>query len=122
MFRSILFPVIIASGVVINILQTQVMMTAAGKARSGSIYVQHAEIYGNYRKLGMPVFISDLAVGLQAAFNITWKSEYRRCCGGHFRRAHEAAEIERTNAWEKLWKITSAGVADHISCYYLFNH
>jgi len=113
-FHSILFfPVIIASGVVINILQTQVMMTTAEASAFQEAYMFSMPRFTVItEKLGMPVFISDLASRVTGGFfNITWKSGVQTvlllAAVNHISpSSYEAAEIEGANAWEKLWKIT----------------
>ena len=113
-FRSVFFfPVIIASGVVITILQTQVMMTGSATTAGQESYMFSApDFLVLTETLGVPQAVSDLISSVvNGFFDITWKSGVQTVlllsAVSHISpSSYEAADMEGATAWEKLWKIT----------------
>lgn len=107
------FPVIIASGVVITILRTQVMMTDSATSAAQQAYMFSFPAFDSLTQtLGLPTFITDFVTGIvNGFFDITWKSGVQivllLAAVNHISpSSYEAADIEGATAWEKLWKIT----------------
>lgn len=113
-FRAMFFfPVVIASGVVITILQTQVMMTGSATTAQQQAYMFSLPSFDGLTELfGLPSFAVDLADSVvNGFFDITWKSGVQiillLAAVNHISpSSYEAADIEGATAWEKLWKIT----------------
>lgn len=113
-FRAMFFfPVVIASGVVITILQTQVMMTGSATTAQQQAYMFSLPSFDGLTELfGLPSFAVDLANNVvNGFFDITWKSGVQiillLAAVNHISpSSYEAADIEGATAWEKLWKIT----------------
>lgn len=113
-FRAMFFfPVVIASGVVITILQTQVMMTGSATTAQQQAYMFSLPSFDGLTELfGLPGFAVDLADSVvNGFFDITWKSGVQiillLAAVNHISpSSYEAADIEGATAWEKLWKIT----------------
>lgn len=107
------FPVIIASGVVITILRTQVMMTGSATSEQQQAYMFSFPAFDALTEvLGLPQVITDFANTIvNGFFDITWKSGVQiillLAAVNHISpSSYEAADIEGATAWEKLWKIT----------------
>jgi len=116
-FRAIFFlPVIIASGVVIAVLQENVMSAdvagaAVSSAQSGGIFAAPSfeQIFEN---LSVPVGVLNFVTGVvNRLFDLTWKSGVQillllAAVNSVPRSAYEAADMEGATVWEKFWKIT----------------
>ncbi|MDD3693504.1 MAG: sugar ABC transporter permease [Oscillospiraceae bacterium] len=113
-FRAVFFfPVIIASGVAINILQTQVLMSSDAAGVQQQAYMFSVPSFTVLtEQLGLPTFVTELAASITGGFfNITWKSGVQMvlllAAVNHISpSSYEAADIEGASQWEKLWKIT----------------
>ncbi|MBQ4101611.1 MAG: sugar ABC transporter permease [Oscillospiraceae bacterium] len=112
-FRGVFFlPVMIASGVVITILQEQVLMTG-GSMGNQDVYLFQVPGFNFFtEQLGMPQAVTELATKITGGFfNIVWKSGVQTvlllaAVNNIPTSSYEAADIEGATAWEKLWKIT----------------
>ena len=107
------FPVIIASGVVITILRTQVMMTDSATSDMQQAYMFSFPAFDSLTQtLGLPMFITEFVTGIVNGFfrhHVEVGCADRASAGRrqpHFPSSYEAADIEGATAWEKLWKIT----------------
>lgn len=107
------FPVIIASGVVITILRTQVMMTDSATSAQQQAYMFNLPDFQVLTDLfGLPDFIVEFASNVvNGFFDITWKSGIQiillLVAVNHISPSYyEVADIEGATAWEKLWKVT----------------
>lgn len=106
------FPVIIASGPVMNILETQVMMNASATDLSPSYLFKAPDLAALFSSLGLPdgvlTSITDI---INQIFDLTWKSGVQillmlaavNNIPGSF---YEVADMEGATAWEKFWKVT----------------
>lgn len=115
------FPVIIASGVVITILRTQVMMTGSATSAQQQAYMFNLPDFKVLTDLfGMPDFIVEFASNVvNGFFDITWKSGIQiillLVAVNHISPSYyEVADIEGATAWEKLWKVTIPMIAPTI--------
>lgn len=113
-FRAVFFfPVIIASGVVINILTTNLLMSTSGVSSTQPAYMFQAPDLGNlFTTIGVPTqmvtYINNL---VSEVFDLTWKSGVQillllAAINGIPGSFYEVAEIEGATEWEKFWKIT----------------
>lgn len=113
-FRAMFFfPVIIASGVVITILRTQVMMTGSATSAQQQAYLFNLPDFQILTELfGLPDSIVEFTNKIvNGFFDITWKSGVQiillLVAVNHISPSfYEAADIAGATAWEKLWKIT----------------
>lgn len=113
-FRAMFFfPVIIASGVVITILRTQVMMTGSATSAQQQAYMFSLPDFQVLTDLfGLPESIVEFTNKIvNGFFDITWKSGVQiillLVSVNHIPPSfYEAADIAGATAWEKLWKIT----------------
>ena len=113
-FRAMFFfPVIIASGVCINILRSHVMMTNSSASAEQEAYMFSLPDFTVLTDLfGLPEFVVEFATKVvNGFFDITWKSGVQiillLVAVNHISPSHyEVADIEGATAWEKLWKIT----------------
>ena len=115
------FPVIIASGVVITILRTQVMMTDSATSAQQQAYMFNLPDFQVLTTLfGLPDFIVEFATDIvNGFFDITWKSGIQiillLVAVNHISPSYyEVADIEGATAWEKLWKVTIPMIAPTI--------
>ena len=94
------------SGVAINILQTQVLMSSDAPGVTAA-YVRVPSFTVLTEQLGLPTFVTELAASITGGFNITWKSGVRWCYYSpskpHFAKLYQAADIEGASQWEKLF-------------------
>ena len=113
-FRAMFFfPMIIASGVCITILRTQVMMTGAATSTEQQAYMFNLPDFKILTDLfGLPQAIVDFATSVvNGFFDITWKSGVQiillLVAVNHISPSYyEVADMEGATAWEKLWKVT----------------
>ena len=115
------FPVIIASGVVITILRTQVMMTGSATSAQQQAYMFNLPDFTVLTELfALPDFMVELASDVvNGFFDITWKSGIQiillLVAVNHISPSYyEVADIEGATAWEKLWKVTIPMIAPTI--------
>lgn len=121
-FRAVFFfPVIIASGVCITILRTQVMMTGAATSAEQQAYMFNLPDFKILTDLfGLPQVIVDFATSVvNGFFDITWKSGVQiillLVAVNHISPSYyEVADMEGATAWEKLWKVTIPMIAPTI--------
>lgn len=110
--RAIFFlPVIISSGVVITVLQENIM----GSNLSGneSTYLFKATSFETLLKgIGLPdTLMSDFTKIINQLFDLSWKSGVQillllAAVNNIPKSSYEAADIEGATEWEKFWKIT----------------
>ncbi|MHB8962170.1 MAG: carbohydrate ABC transporter permease [Saccharofermentanales bacterium] len=106
------FPVMIASGVVITILQEQLMMTAQSAGEEQSYLFSAPSFIYLIEQLRVPSGIIDLVRRvISNFFDIIWKSGVQiiilLASVNHIpESSYEAADIEGASAWEKLWSVT----------------
>ena len=112
-FRGVFFlPVMIASGVVITILETYVAMSGGSSGEQEAYLFSVPAFSALTEQLGLPPFVTKLAISITGGFfNIVWKSGVQTvlllAAVNHISpSSYEAADIEGATAWEKLWKIT----------------
>lgn len=107
------FPVIIASGVVITILKSQVMMSSSSVSDMSPSYLfQAPDLVEVFADLKLPdrvlTSITDI---LNQIFDLTWKSGVQillllAAINNIPASFYEVAVMEGATAWEKFWKIT----------------
>lgn len=106
------FPVIIASSVVIGILQEVVMVDTSAMAGDTASMFQAAGIGKLLFEMGVPGNLIDFAYEIiNNVFSLVWRSGVQilllmAALNSISRSIYEAAEIEGATEWEKLWKIT----------------
>lgn len=114
------FPVMISSGVVITILQQNLMMNGNTTDQQQAYLFAAPSFVYFIEQLGIPQFILDVVQKvLSSFFNILWKSGVQiillLAAVNHIpSSAYEAADIEGATAWEKLWKITFPMIAPNL--------
>ena len=121
-FRAVFFvPVIIASGVCITILRTQVMMTGSATSVEQQAYMFNLPDFKVLTDLfGLPQTIVDFASSVvNGFFDITWKSGVQiillLVAVNHISPSYyEVADMEGATGWEKLWKVTIPMIAPTI--------
>ena len=111
------FPVIIASGVVMTVLQEAILAGEAGNLAAGST-AQSAQIFQApdivtlFSNMGIPEALLNFVRNvLNRLFDLTWKSGVQillllAAVNSIPKSAYEAADIEGATGWEKFWKIT----------------
>lgn len=113
LMRGIFFlPVIIASGVILEILQADVMSDIAlSGEKSGSMFQVQA-LSGMLTEMGLnSEIISMISTTANSIFELSWRSGVQillfiaglQTIPPHL---YEAAKIDGCTAWEKFWKIT----------------
>lgn len=113
-FRAVFFfPVIIASGVVINILTTNLLMNTASVSTNQPAYMfQAPDMNEIFTVIGLPSQLLTLIGKLiSEVFDLTWKSGVQillllAAINGIPSSFYEVADIEGATGWEKFWKIT----------------
>lgn len=107
------FPVIIASGVVITILKTQVMMSGSAVSDMSPGYLFKApDLVNVFAALGIPdQILQSITKILNEIFDLTWKSGVQillllAAINNIPSSFYEVAVMEGATAWEKFWKIT----------------
>lgn len=112
-FKSVFFlPVIVASGVVITIVQGDAFAQVMNNAQAASSMYRATSITAVLLDMGLDAqLVSSLEVITGNIFNLTWKSgiqilifiaAFKSVPGG----LYEASTIEGATAWETFWKIT----------------
>lgn len=122
-FRAVFFfPVIIASGVVIEILTTNLMMSTSGVSDTQPAYMfQAPDLNVMFASLGVPDQVLEfISVLINQVFDLTWKSGVQillllAALGGIPASSYEVADIEGATVWEKFWKITLPMVLPSLS-------
>ena len=106
------FPVMIASGVIITILKTQVMMSVSTSDSTATYLFQAPDLVNTFASFGLPEFvltsITDIVNGF---FDLTWKSGVQMllllsAINNIPQSFYEAAVLDGAGAWVKFWKIT----------------
>lgn len=106
------FPVIIASGAVMNILKTQVMMTESATEVTNSYMFKAPDLNEYFASLGLPeAVLNSITDIVNQVFDLTWKSGVQillmlAAVNNIPSGFYEAAEMEGATAWEKFWKVT----------------
>lgn len=107
------FPVIIASGVVITILKTQVMMSGSAVSDMSPGYLFKApDLVNVFAALGIPdQILQSITKILNEIFDLTWKSGVQillllAAINNIPTSFYEVGVMEGATAWEKFWKIT----------------
>lgn len=106
------FPVIIASGPVMHILETQVMGSSATTEMTQSYLFEAPDLVSVFSALGLPeAVLSSITDIINQVFDLTWKSGVQillmlAAVNNIPAGFYEAAEMEGATAWEKFWKVT----------------
>ena len=111
--RGIFFlPVIIASGVIINILKNDNVATSMMMGSRSSTLFQGIQFSSMLLQLGLPVSVTDFLMQIiNGIFELVWKSGVQTVLllaglQAVPRTVYESAAIEGATAWETFWKIT----------------
>jgi len=119
--RGIFFlPVIIASGIVINILRGDTVASDMMAGERGSALFQGIQFEVLLLQVGVPVDVTTwLMQVINGIFELVWKSGVQTLLmlSGLQSIPHtvyEAADIEGATAWETFWKITMPMASPHI--------
>lgn len=111
------FPVIIASGPVMNILQTQVMSSSDANLMTQTYLFEAPDLVEVFASLGLPdAVLSSITDIVNQVFDLTWKSGVQillmlAAVNNIPQGFYEAAVIEGATAWEKFWKVTMPTVS-----------
>ncbi len=112
LMRSIFFlPVIISSGVVITILQENVLASGTAGETAATLF-QTGALSETLIKAGLPArFVEILTRTVGQIFDLTWKSGVQillilSALHSIPESMYEAAKMEGATAWETFWKIT----------------
>ena len=112
LMRSIFFlPVIISSGVVITILQENVLASGTAGETAATLF-QTGALSETLIKSGLPArFVEILTRTVGQIFDLTWKSGVQillilSALHSIPESMYEAAKMEGATAWETFWKIT----------------
>lgn len=107
------FPVIIASGVVITILKSQVMMSSSSVSDMSPSYLfQAPDLVEVFADLKIPDrILTSITDILNQIFDLTWKSGVQillllAAINNIPASFYEVGVMEGATAWEKFWKIT----------------
>lgn len=107
------FPVIIASGVIISILQDKVMMSGSGVTDMSPGYMFKApDLVAVFSELGLPEAVTKSITDIiNSMFDLTWQSGVQillllSAINNIPSSFYEAAVMDGATAWEKFWKIT----------------
>ena len=107
------FPVIIASGVVITILKSQVMMSGSSVSNMSPSYLfQAPDLVEVFADLKIPdKVLTSITDILNQIFDLTWKSGVQillllAAINNIPASFYEVGVMEGATAWEKFWKIT----------------
>ncbi len=111
--RAIFFlPVIIASGVVLGLIESDVMSDMLMSGSKGSMMVQSTQLSNMLLNFGLaPDLVNTLSSFVSNIFQLAWKSGIQillflaglQTIPGQI---YEVASIEGATAWESFWKIT----------------
>lgn len=113
--RAVFFlPVIIASGIILNIIQSDAAASSmlSGEVVSGGGYTQSDALHELLANSGMDSkIISTITMITDNLFDLTWKTGIQMILflGGLQSinpSLYEAANVEGSTAWESFWKIT----------------
>lgn len=107
------FPVIIASGVIIGILQERVMMSGSGVTDMSPGYMFKApDLVAVFSQLGLPEAVTKSITDIiNSMFDLTWQSGVQillllSAINNIPASFYEAAVMDGATSWEKFWKIT----------------
>ena len=106
------FPVIIASGAVMNILQSQVMMTSSTTEVTQGYLFKAPDLVEVFGELGMPEqVLNSITDIVNQVFDLTWKSGVQillmlAAVNNIPTSFYEVANMEGATQWEKFWKVT----------------
>ena len=107
------FPVIIASGVIISILQDKVMMSGSGVTDMSPGYMFKApDLVAVFSELGLPEAVTKSITDIiNSMIDLTWQSGVQillllSAINNIPSSFYEAAVMDGATAWEKFWKIT----------------
>lgn len=112
-FKSVFFlPVIVASGVVITIVQGDAFAQVMNNAQAASSLYRPTSIAFMLYEMGLPEAIVEALILITGnVFNLTWKSGIQilifiAAFKSVPQTLYEASDIEGATAWEAFWKIT----------------